>query len=238
MSGRRARIAPRPLAAALVVALLGPAVVAPAVVVPAVVAVAGESGPVDVEPTAPSETPSRRDTVVPTPSESAPSVDGGIAGLAERLWWLWGLLGLAAGWLFGRGSRRRATPTAPDTRTPAAPARAPAPDPPTVRASRGNPAPDAGLVQDLILGHDLARDEATAGHLEQVLARLGVTPVRADPGTAFDSTIHRAVGTEDSGRSSAGPVIVRVERAGWRTGTALLRQPEVIVSPPSTRPGG
>nr|WP_274388273.1 nucleotide exchange factor GrpE [Salsipaludibacter albus] len=74
-----------------------------------------------------------------------------------------------------------------------------------------------------------------AGHLEQVLGRLGVAPIRVRPGTAFDSTVHRAVGTDGVGDAAHGPTIQRLVRPGWQGPDGVLRQPEVVVStPPDT----
>lgn len=175
------------------------------------------------------ESPDPSQDPSPAPSEGSTSQDrSGIS--AASLWWLWALVGLIAGYIVGRTTkhRRSATTTSKMAST------ADPPDPP----GTGDPPRVSfrDLVEDLVLAHDLARDEATAGHLEQVLARHGVVRVPAEPGTAFDSTRHRAVGTEPMGSPPDDPVIVRVVRPGWRTQTDLVRQPEVIVTPPPTSP--
>jgi hypothetical protein len=101
------------------------------------------------------------------------------------------------------------------------------------------PAYDPRLVRGLIGGHDLARDEAVRGHIEQVLREVGVVALRPAAGTPVTAGRMEVVGTAPAGPSGPAGSVAEVIRAGWADGSLLLRPAQVVVfagSEPPTHP--
>ncbi|MFN7055784.1 nucleotide exchange factor GrpE [Hyphomonas sp.] len=70
--------------------------------------------------------------------------------------------------------------------------------------------------------------EMTAKELSTALARHGVVPVEASPGSPFDPNVHQAVAQIQSEHASG--TIAQLFQPGWRIGERTLRAAMVAVS--------
>ena len=64
--------------------------------------------------------------------------------------------------------------------------------------------------------------------LDSFLADQGVSPIDAEPGTAFDHNLHEAIQRETSDQPEG--TILRVIRKGYRIKDRLLRPANVVVA--------
>ncbi len=87
-----------------------------------------------------------------------------------------------------------------------------------------NSARNSDVSADLLKGFTLVRDQLTS-----VLGKYGLTPVAANPGTAFDPNVQEAITQIASADIPAGN-IVAVTRKGYKLGALLLRPAQVVVS--------
>lgn len=91
------------------------------------------------------------------------------------------------------------------------------------------PAVDMQLVGGLIGCHDLARDGALRGHVEQVLRGAGIVALRPPPGSRVDGDRCEVVGTAPAPSPQQVGAVADLVRAGWAGGAGLVRPAQVTV---------
>ena len=128
----------------------------------------------------------------------------------------------------------RPTPPAPASPPPPAPASpappAPASPAPPAPASEGQAPELRRLVFGLIGAYDLAEGPAVRAHVEHVLRNAGVTAIRPEKGTPFDTALHSAVSAQPASGRGAAVQIAALVRPGWQQDGEVLRPAEVDVS--------
>lgn len=207
--------------------------------------------------TAPDEEPSTTDAEAPSTTSAGEEVppddatvetddDGtSIAALAAVgvVAFVLGLIVAAIPLGVALSRRRAAVPRVPGPPlAPAFPPPAPSPAPAPAAAGSGpviGPAPsrDADqlrhqrvvLVEALIALRDQLPSAALGQEALQALEGAGVTEV-APVGQPFDAGQHHAVHQEATDDPARHGTIVSVERPGYRDGTTVIRQPEVVVA--------
>lgn len=179
---------------------------------------------------------------VPDPATVEGSGVGGLLGTVVDVlpWVLVAVLGALVVVLLVDRARRRTsaaprpsptpTPTDPGPRAPVVTPVPPAPAAPVI---------DRVVVEELITLSDLASGPAVSAQVRRVLRALGVEPIVPVEGDLLDLDRHEVVATSPTSDPGARDRVVRVHRAGWRTGDVLLRPAAVEVwamhpSPPHT----
>lgn len=159
------------------------------------------------------------------PAAAAPfDWTGWIVALGVAVIALFVIVVLARQW---RGAEARAREAATSATPP--------PEPPTTRASDASskkPAATldpADLAADLIAVDDLLADGAVRLRVRRTLAKLGVRPLGAAEGDAFDPDVHAAVDRIDTDDSARDRIVADVHRDGWRLDGRVLREADVSV---------
>ena len=116
----------------------------------------------------------------------------------------------------------------PHENRPAPPA--PASPAPPAPASEGQAPELRRLVFGLIGAYDLAEGPAVKAHVEHVLRNAGVTAIRPEKGTPFDTALHSAVSAQPASGRGAAVQIAALVRPGWQQDGEVLRPAEVDVS--------
>ena len=138
-------------------------------------------------------------------------------------------IGGAAGILFLR--RRAARPQHPVSGAPApavivAPINAPPPPPPMAVSS---PDRSTALVTGLIDLSDRVPSQALRAEVIAMLATAGVRVIDVPPGTPFDASQMRGIGTVPSPDPASQARVASTDRVGFSDGVRVIRAPDVIV---------
>jgi hypothetical protein len=179
-----------------------------------------------VPPTVPATVPrgglDTGDTTSPAASD-----DDGTSPVALIVVGVIGLvIGAAAATVLARRRRAPATPSG-SSATPA-PASAPL-QPPTAAPSAPQADRSPGLITSLIDLSDRMTSQALRAEIIATLGRVGVHPIEIAPGTPFEATTMRGIGSSPTSDPAWVGRVATTDRCGFHDAGRVIRLPDVVV---------